>query len=102
MNIGIEENSKLVYEAKSTHGHPLWPSPVMLQVIIASEDDKEYKAPKPNDLAPHSFIFREDTYNSSSRVRRGRLYRAGDSQPNQWYVYPHPVFPVEPRVAIHK
>lgn len=90
MNIGIETNTKLIYEASSQYGHPIWPSPVMLQVVIASEDDKEYTAAKLGDLAPHSIVFREETYNSSSRVRRGRLYQAGSFQPVEWHVYSHP------------
>ena len=90
MNIGIEQNTKLIYESTGTYGHPIWPSPVMLQVIITSAEEKTFNAAKCNDLAPESFIFREDTYNSSSRVRRGRLYKAGNSQPHEWYLAPHP------------
>ncbi|MDZ7663002.1 hypothetical protein [Thiohalophilus sp.] len=102
MNIGIEDDTKLIYEASSQYGHPIWPSPVMLQVVIASEEDKEYTAAKHRDLGPNTIIFREETYNSSSRVRRGRLYKAGNGQPVQWYVYPHPALPYETNAAIHK
>lgn len=90
MNIGIEQNTKLIYEATSNHGIPITPSPVMLQVVIASEDDEEFTAASYTDLAPNSLLFREETYNSSSRVRRGRLYKGGPTQPVQWHVYPHP------------
>lgn len=90
MNIGIEQHSGLVYEAPSRHGHPIWPSPVMLQVVVASEEDAVFTAAKWNDLTPSSLIFREDDYDSSSRIRRGRLYLAGDTQPVEWRVYPHP------------
>jgi len=90
MNIGIEKDNKLIYEATSMHGYPIWPSPVMLQVAIASEDEDIFTAAKANDLAPNSLLFREETYNSSSRIRRGRLYKAGDTQPVEWHVFPHP------------
>lgn len=90
MNIGIEQNTNLVYEAKSNYGLPIWPTPVMLQVVIASEDDKEFTAARYNTLEPNSLIFREENYNSSSRVRRGRLYKAGATQPVPWNVFPHP------------
>lgn len=96
MNIGIEEHTKLIYEGAALRfGYPLWPSPMMFQVVIASEDDDVFTPAKQNDLAPQSYIFREDTYNSSSRVRRGRLYQAEEFQPPEWSVYPHPALPNE-------
>ena len=59
MNIGIEEHTKLIYEGASLRfGYPLWPSPMMFQVVIASEDDDVFTPAKQNDLAPHSYIFR--------------------------------------------
>lgn len=90
MNIGIEEHTKLVYEAPSRYGYPIWPSPMMLQVIIASEEDRKFTAALHNDLGAGSLLFREDAYNSSSRIRRGRLYEAGSFQPVEWRVHPHP------------
>lgn len=90
MNIGIDENTKLVYEGPSRLGYPVWPTPLMLQVAIVSAETDRFLPPKINDLAPLSFIFREDSYNTSSRVRRGRLYRAGDTQPVEWRVNAHP------------
>lgn len=93
MNICIEYNSKLVYESSHIYGHPVWPSPVLLQVVISSEDADQYDAPREGDLAPNSLIFREETYNSSSRVRRGRLYQANNQMPVEWRLYPHPALP---------
>ena len=90
MNIGIETHASLVYEASSDHGYPVWPSPVLLQAVIASEEQMLFTAAKHNEPSPHSLIFREDDYDSSSRIRRGRLYKAGDTQPVKWHVYPHP------------
>lgn len=71
----------------------------MLQVVIASEEQKIYEAAKHKDLGPRSFLFREETYNSASRVRRGRLYRAGDMQCVQWHLYPHPAIANEVQKA---
>ena len=37
-----------------------------------------------------ALLFREDTFDATTRLRRGRIYeRSGDSQPCQWYVKPH-------------
>tara|TARA_R100001143_G_C3359743_1_gene134731 strand:- start:5637 stop:6533 length:897 start_codon:yes stop_codon:yes gene_type:complete len=101
MNIGIDENSKLVYEGVSTYGHPLWPSPVLLQVGITSEENPVFSAEKYNNFPPNSLIFREESYDSSSRVRRGRLYKAGNSQPTDWNVYPHPAVFREQQTAVN-
>jgi len=70
MNIGIEKHSNLVYEGAGNYGHPVWPSPILLQVVIASEEDEKFKAAQVANLTPGSLLFREETYNSSSRVRR--------------------------------
>ena len=80
MNIGIEQNTKLIYEATIRHCYPVWPSPVLFQVVVASEEDEIFTAARASDLGPNSLLFREETYNSSSRVRRGRLCQAHGKQ----------------------
>lgn len=89
MNIGIEQHTGLVYEGRMGHGIGIWPTPVMLQVAICPAEIERLIPPRFNDLPPKSFIFRKDTYNTGSRVRRGRLYRGEDPQPQEWQVLPH-------------
>lgn len=99
MNIGIEVHTNLVYEGRTTGlGIGIWPAPVMLQVAIYSAETENLVPPKPNELLPRTFIFREDTYNTASRIRRGRLYEAGATQPEDWQVMPHPAIPDERRL----
>lgn len=95
MNIGIEQHTGLIYEGRTGLGIGIWPTPVILQVAIFSAETERLVPPKLNELLPRSFIFREDTYNTGSRVRRGRLYRGGDTQPQDWHVLPHLVIPDE-------
>lgn len=90
MKIGLHQDSGLIYESQSTRGHPLWPAPLIFQTVIASESDDEFKAAKQGRFEALSFMFREDTYNSSSRVRKGRLYKSGEALIHTWQVYPHP------------
>lgn len=90
MKIGLHQDSGLIYEGQSTRGHPLWPAPLIFQTVIASESDEEFKAAKSGRMDALSFLFREDTYNSSSRVRKGRLYVASEALIQTWQVYPHP------------
>lgn len=95
MNIGIEYHSKLVYEAASNYGHPVWPSPRLLQVKIYPCTVDVLIPAQNSEFDGNSILFREDTYNTSSRVRRGRLYKAGESVQSEWQVYPHPQNPME-------
>jgi hypothetical protein len=99
MNIGIEQNDKLIYEGEGMYGRPIWPSPIVLQVVITNNSISDFEPAKFRDLAPSSFLFREDSYDSVSRVRKGRLYKAGNSQPIQWHLRPHPAIPDEERLA---
>ena len=99
MNVGIEVNTNLVYEGRTTGlGIGIWPAPTMLQVAIYSPETKNLLPPRPNELLPNTFVFREDTYNTASRIRRGRLYQAGAAQPQEWQVMPHPAMPDERRL----
>jgi type I restriction enzyme M protein len=38
MNISVEKHSNLVYEGPSNYGHPVWPLPILLLVVVAFED----------------------------------------------------------------
>lgn len=96
MNVGIEVHTNLVYEGRTTGlGIGIWPAPIMLQAAIYQPETKNLTPPKANELLPRTYVFREDTYNTASRIRRGRLYQAGAAQPQEWKVMPHPAIPNE-------
>lgn len=99
MNIGIEVHTGLVYEGPNNMGYAIWPSPVLLQAVIYSSDTENLIPAKPNELSPFTFLFREDSYDTLSRVRRGRLYRAGNTQPVPWRVNAHPALAEEQRLT---
>lgn len=91
--LGIERNQLLVYEGDSTWGHAVWPMPVIIPVHIIDVDSS---IPDLNNSIYHiPYIFREDSYDPVSRVRRGSLYISNQSQPTHWQVYPHPAVEVE-------
>jgi len=46
-------------------------------------------------FGPLSFVFREDTFDAVTRVRRGRIYQAGNTQPVDWHVQTHPAYDFE-------
>src|SRR3990170_705351 len=93
MNIGIDDNLNLVYESMSRWGHALWPAPLLIPAQTASSAESQLKPLRFESLYAAPLIFREDAFDPVSRVRRGRFYRAGMSQPVPWQVYPHPAAP---------
>lgn len=90
MNLGIDRDKNLVYEGASCWGHPVWPTPTILPAAFVSASESWPAAAKSTELI--KYIFREDSYDSVSRVRRGRFYGVGVNSPDQmsWFVYPHP------------
>lgn len=97
MMIGIDDNQNLVYEGRTTWGHALWPAPFLSPATIKSDTDPQLTPPRFHNLQALPFIlFREDAYDPVSRVRRGRFYQAGQSQPMTWQTYPHPAKPQRP------
>lgn len=101
MNLGIDKNANLVYEARDRHGFAVWPTPVILQVSIAPEDQTRLNPQQKGGLAPHSIVFREDSFDPTSRTRRGRMYRADSALDCEWFVHPHPAIPSEIRKSDH-
>ena len=49
-------------------------------------------------LVADGIVFREDSFDPVTRVRRGRFYQVGNRQPLEWHVQVHPAVPNE---ALH-
>lgn len=99
ISIGIDTNTMLVYEGKSTWGRGIWPAPVITAALVASSADNGIKGVESRDIMWVPLIFREDAFDPVSRVRRGRFYERNPSQPMKWQVYPHPALLGEEREA---
>jgi hypothetical protein len=93
--IGIDPNTRLVYEGLNFHGHGLWPAPLLLRATLVLDEGDWSKVPTRGDLREANCVFREDYFDPVTRIRRGRFYdTAGNrSQPDNWYVHKHPVIP---------
>ncbi len=93
MNLGIDPNTNLVFEGESRWGRPVLPSPPLYPATIFNELDGHPVIIKSNDFI--RLVFREDSYEPVSRIRRGRFYHVPDnvSGREQWYVSPHPLLP---------
>lgn len=87
--IGIDQNNFLVYEGNGLWGHGCWPTPTILPAHVLSFADR-IDLPYRTDLLTQPYIFIDEGYDPSSRVRKGRIYEKLEGQPNQWHVSPHP------------
>lgn len=94
--IGIDSNTWLVYEGVSNYGHGVWPTPlVSIATLITGDTDWE-KLPSSPHLDKAKLIFREDSFDPVTRIRRGRLYEWGDGSLQQtWYFTRHPAEPMD-------
>jgi hypothetical protein len=99
MIIGIDRDHNLFYEGRGNWGHAVWPSPVVTPARIVFEKEGDLKAENRRDLVGDAWIFREDSFDPTARLRRGRFYQAGNQQPVQWHVQVHPAIPSEAREA---
>jgi len=91
MLIGIDESNGLVYEGSSYYGgRLLWPSSVVTPAAFYKHGDAEVKASTRASGYEVQYYFREDFFDPVSRIRRGRIYKNGGSQPVNWHVLPHP------------
>ena len=89
--IGVDVTAGLVYEGDNNRGRGVLPTPTLFVATLLGQDLSTEPIAEEDDLGFAGLLFREDSFDAVTRVRRGRFYeRAGDSQPQQWYVLPHP------------
>lgn len=94
INIGIERNHGLVYEGDGNYGRGIWPTPVITPAKFVYPSEGNLKAHSSSDA--FGYRFREDSFDPIARIRRGRFYHAGQSQPIQWArCSHHPGFPLD-------
>lgn len=89
--IGIDDNRFVMYEGQSSYGHAVWPQPPISRAKIV-DSELDWKNP-PHDNDKQCLVFREDTFDPLTRIRRGRLYKPNpESNPSSWRVQPHPAY----------
>lgn len=91
--IAIDEYRWLFYEGLRGHGHAIWPSPtVSCATILRAGAEIGNSLPKSNYINEALMMFREDSFDAVTRIKRGRLYRASDERPEDWRVQAHPAY----------
>lgn len=88
INIGIDSQTGLVYEGDITRGRGVWPTPVIAPAKFIFISQEDIKAESSTER--FGWRFREDSYDPTSRIKRGRFYYADKSQPQHWQVMRHP------------
>jgi hypothetical protein len=102
--VGFHESEYLFYEGEIGLGRAIWPSPVLSVATLVKEPDDTKGIPEFHTLVTE-FVFREDSFDPVTRIRRGRLYRRADAyaQPHRWHVQAHPAYSGEANIGpLHK
>lgn len=97
LDIGIDTEQGLFYEGRSPRGRAIWPNPFVTPSKIVFNSAGTLFAEKSSDPVTETWRFREDFFDPVSHIRRGRFYAAGNQQPLQWHVQPHPAIPSDTR-----
>ena len=84
--LGLDLDGNLIAEGGEHSSRALWPRPfVSLATIIRSASDQA-EIPAAENLQVAPLLFREDTFDPVTRVRRGRLYWNDlGTQPRKWH-----------------
>lgn len=77
--LGIERQNGLVYEGKEHPSHLTVPAPIVSQCKLIESSEDLLRLPTGMGSDPFCWIFREDSFDPVSRVRRGRLFQSFSS-----------------------
>jgi hypothetical protein len=94
-SIAFAEKQFLFYEGEFNWWHGLWPSPVLSIATLLGPDAGKNLHPTANDLHAAELVFREDSFDPVTRIRRGRLYKAIGERPKECLVQKHPANEIE-------
>jgi len=89
MDLGIDEGRNFIFEGSGLYGYALVPTPIVSPASIVSLTDTPDAHAPSGVLSQCKYIFREDSYDLVTRIRRGRFYSSIYSQ--NWHVTPSPL-----------
>ncbi|ARL22913.1 hypothetical protein BOC55_10100 [Burkholderia pseudomallei] len=89
--LGIEHENGLVYEGTDNPSHLTVPAPIISQCTLIESPSDLGNLPRGMQGDPFRWIFREDSFDPVSRVRRGRLFQSfGQANRVSVFVEAHP------------
>lgn len=74
MRIGYDGNSGHVYEGANLAEYPVVPPPLLTLARLIEVPEDFVQNPRGIHQDPFSWVFREDSFDPVTRIRRGRLY----------------------------
>ncbi|SEH40998.1 hypothetical protein SAMN05192544_1001292 [Paraburkholderia hospita] len=74
--LGIEHENGLIYEGADNPSHLMVPAPIISQCALVESPSEFENLPRGMLSDPFRWIFREDSFDPVSRVRRGRLFQS--------------------------
>lgn len=92
MFLGIDVDAGLVYESAGTSpDRPVYPTPTISQAQLIEKPEDWGAVAGSLRGNPHTWMFREDSFDPVTRTRRGRLYQSMQGATHQQVrVRPHP------------
>ncbi len=89
MFLGIDRNLNIVYEGGNTSwgARPLFIAPYLFDLQIAETPEEALNKLVTSSSEFDRLLFREDSFDPVSMVRRGRIYESEKSQPRQCWVF---------------
>ncbi len=75
--IGVEVSTGVAYEPGTGCWREVWPAPVVSMVLFVLPGQPASNAmPELSECGPRTYIFREDSFDATTRIRRGRFYKS--------------------------
>lgn len=91
MHLGVEKHTGTIFEGMNNPDMPVRPQPPVSQCCLIQTESDWTKMPEGLHQNPHRWVFREDSFDPVTRIRRGRVYQSyGNTQPNSVVVYRDP------------
>ncbi|MDO3617947.1 hypothetical protein Q3O97_19050 [Ralstonia pseudosolanacearum] len=73
--LGIEHQNGLIYEGRDNPSNLAVPTPMVSQCALIESPADLRKLPQGIDSDPFRWVFREDSFDPVSRIRRGRVFQ---------------------------
>ena len=75
--LGVELSTGVAYEPGTGCWREVWPTPIVsMAAFITLEQPKVDALPSLSEAGPRTIIFREDSFDATTRIRRGRFYQS--------------------------
>ncbi|VWD09252.1 hypothetical protein BLA18109_05108 [Burkholderia lata] len=74
--LGIECQNGLIYEGRDNPSHLTIPAPIVSQCRLVASPFDFNDLPRGVDSDPFRWLFREDSFDPVSRIRRGRMFQS--------------------------